>query len=702
MVQSISSSSSLLSAISPGSVNVTSTPLSPTPQSAYVDKVENAVQAAPTGIVDRIMEFGKKFLENPKFIGAGFNILPGVALGFRVEGSLHSKTSPLVTQNPFRVASTTCLQKENPRHTIVWTQTGGVLELGLGINGTLPLGQFVGVQGGFIPSTLLRYRTVKPHVLGFFQTQNSLLANNETSFPFSSERAKKLVAGSEYELSGQGRLRGLLGLVANAGTPVNSWLNAGVGASAFVNVAEAKELSINVLSLDGENKVRVSINRINEDIAQAGLMAYAGIIGQIGPQFPSIGQGLLQGGPTLLATPIADMLNGYFTCFSAQASMSERCRDTNIATFDIDLSKPKASEAFDALMRLSCVEAEELSAIKESGVRLLKRSEREQESRDEVSANLLGDKLYLYQALTTEKNGRFTTPDGDTTLFRQAHYKEHESGWFEPTRDVLWESVSTKPLNEKDAKTFYRFKFQKDGQLPEIEFDDYFGVAQALSLNGNEEKPHPHPAGKNDDVCKRLLCGASSVKQATDLYFTPQGIRNMKSATSEHAREAYLRSIAQIRDVYDLSFLKTDSTKESKLISLLEKYAEELRAGWFLNFGHAKRLSDLESEYKSLCGREIYTDSVTYSNASIFAMRLSGLKSATSPKDLEAFFVDLGKSKGFRYKCVIGALATLAGEKETLVHQHEMSGNGVVFKVKDGGQIEGPSEIVTALLSKHL
>lgn len=693
MVQNISSSTHSSPSFDIGSVSVTSTPVSATPQGTYLDSVKpSGKESAPSGVVETIMEYGKKFLENPKFLGKDFQLLPGVAFGFRVEGSIHTKTSPVVSENAFRLASTLCLEKNNPRSTVIWSQTGGLLELGVGVCGTLPLTQFVGVQGGFVPSGLLRYRTVKPHVLGFFQKKDSVLSQNETVFPFSPEKAKNIAAGSEFELSGQGRLRILGAVAANAGTPLNSWVNAGVGASVFANVAEACELSLNILALDGENKVRVTIHRISEDVAQAGAMAYAGIIGQIGPQFPAIGLGLLQGGPTLFSTPIGDLLGGYFTSFCAQASTSERCRDTHIATFDLDLSKPNACDAFRSLMKLSCVEAEELSAIKDSGVRLLKRDEREQESRDEISASFLGDKLYLYQALTTEKNGRFTTPDGDTTIFREAHYKQRESGWFDPTREVLWESVTLKKQEDQKAKTFYRFQFQKEGELPKIEFEDYFGLARTLSID----------SGKAEEVSKRVLCNANSVKQTTDMYFTPLGIRNMQTASKDTARDAYLSSVGQIRPGLDVSFLKANKKNEPKLLELLEKYAAEVEAGWFFNIGHNKRLNDYAKRYRRLCGREIHNDSLTFSNATHFASKLRQLKSARSAKELEAFFVGLGKSKGFRYKCVIGALGILAGEKETYVHQHEMSGNGVVFKSKDGGKIEGPSEIVTALLSKRL
>jgi|GEM_PF-5262736 len=702
MVQNISSSTHISPSFNIGSVSVTSTPVSATPQGTYLDSVKppNSKENVPSGIVETIMEYGKKFLENPKFVGKDFQLMPGVAFGFRVEGSIHTKSSPIVSQNAFRLASTLCLEKNNPRSTVIWSQTGGLLELGVGICGTLPMTQFVGLQGGFVPSGLLRYRTVKPHVLGFFQKKDSVLSQNENAFPFSPEKAKNLAAGSEFELSGQGRLRVLGAIAANAGTPINSWLNAGVGASAFVNVADACELSLNILALDGENKVRVTIHRISEDVAQAGAMAYAGIIGSIGPGFPAIGLGLLQGGPTLFSTPVGDLLGGYFTSFCAQASVAERSRDTHIATFDVDLSKPKACEAFRSLMKLSCVEAEELSAIKDSGVRLLKRDEKEQESRDEISASFLGDKLYLYQALTTEKNGRFTTPDGDTTIFRDAHYKQRESGWFDPTREILWESVTLKKPSDKTPKTFYRFQFQKDGELPKIEFEDYFGLAHALCIDG--EDGVKHPTGKAEEVSKRVLCNANSVKQTTDLYFTPQGIHNMQTASKEAAREAYLSSVGKIRSELDVSFVKAHPKNETKLRELLEKYTAEAQAGWFLNIGHDQRLNDYAKRYRRLCGREIHNDSLTLANATLFATRLHQLKSARGAKELEAFFVGLGKSKGFRYKCVIGALGILAGEKETYVHQHEMSGNGIVFKSKDGGKIEGPSEIVTALLSKRL
>jgi hypothetical protein len=673
-----------------------------TADDAFVKPVDKPQDEPKQGIANTILEYGRKFLENPKWLGTGINILPGVAVGLRVEGSLHTKKSPLVENNPFRLASTTVLEKDNPRHSIIWTQTGGILELGLGLNGTLPLCQFVGLQGGFIPSTLLRYRCIKPHVLGFFETQNSLLNKNNTSLPFSSQSAKNLAAGSEYELIGQGGLRVLGGVVANAGTPVNSWLNAGIGASGFVNVSGTQAVAVNVLALDGANRVRVTLNQMNEDAKQAGLMAYAGITGQIGPQFPSIGEGLLTGGPTLLAAPMADLLNVYYTSLSVQASTLERSRDTTIATFDIDLSKPKACEAFDALMRLSTVEAEELSSQKNSGVRQLKQVAKEDESRDEFSANFLGDKLFLYQALTNEKKGHFTTPDGETMIFRQAHFKEHESGWFDPTRDVLWESVSLKNAKDNSSKTFFRFRFQKEGDLPAQEFEDYFGLADALALKGREAQKHEHDAGKGDDICKRALMASSKVLQSTDLYFTPQGIRNMQSVTKEQARQAYMQAVGNIREAHDLTFLKADPSKERELVTLLNKYDAEVNAGWFGNFGHSKRLSDCALSYKTLTGREIEADAVTYSNATIFANRLAQLKTATDPRALEAFFVGLGKSKGFRYKCVIGALAKISGDQETLVHQHEMGGNGVVFKYTDGGKLEGPSEIVTALLSKAL
>ena len=96
---------------------------------------------------------------------------------------------------------------------------------------------------GFSAGAILRYRTSQALRENIDRPKNIVL-------PLKPKDARLMPAASEFELCGQGKLRGDMAIIARYG-PGAAIAIAGVQGSLAVTTQLAAEYSINVLSLDG-------------------------------------------------------------------------------------------------------------------------------------------------------------------------------------------------------------------------------------------------------------------------------------------------------------------------------------------------------------------------------------------------------------------------------------------------------------------
>ncbi len=131
----------------------------------------------------------------------------------------------------------------------------------------------------------------------------------------------------------------------------------------------------------------------------------------------------------------------------------------------------------------------------------------------------------------------------------------------------------------------------------------------------------------------------------------------------------------------------------------------ELESGWFMKrwlkkLWNGRRIETLKAEYQKRFHRDVSFDLEVFARASRFAHLIKELDSQKNPKSLERFFSSMGRATGFDYMKTIAALAKIAGESETIIHELLIKGGGICLAASDEGEILHPERDMTRYLAK--
>lgn len=630
------------------------------------------------------------------------NLSDNVPLFFAFDQRTYKPSDPYVKEADFRMAITKKLEEENPKQKVRWVESCGAAEPGDGFYFTVPVfsghGAWVVAGFGFSAGVLLRYRTSKA-VVGDIKQQMSLASPKP--LPINAESARQLEAGQEFEICGQGKLRVDANIGVRYGLGFAPVALAGIGENIGGFSTVAAEYGINVISLDGVSKVRVTIRKIHqESLAEVSNLA-AGLIIPPNKFLPgNYGWAQVQHG---LLKFISDHKNGPpnfeallqdFTTLALNCSLTQTHKHLHVCAYDIDLGNPRAAEAYNALMRLDAREAETL-ALTQDGVTKADLEETQLSNKAAVRLALCTEKLFLVEALKYESHGELFDGQGHHKIYRDRAYKKHVENWLTGHHDALWEVVEIKK-DDEDPKTYYHFNYQKEDFFTrQSEIDTFFIFADALDIKRTE--------GSNAELIdmhsyQKLFSHADDTKLNVDLYFTSAGVERLRAMQQPQMVKAFLATRAKFDPwVGSMPLFSSDKSIQEAGSLFLYKYRMARR-----HKIHRLKLHEIGAEYFHQFGRDIKKDFGVIRKAERFAQLSQYLVAAeTDEERLGKFFTALGKSRRPHYTQVIPTLAEIAGRDNVLIHTLAASGGDISLKSVDEGALTHPrQEMVKLCLTK--
>lgn len=628
------------------------------------------------------------------------NLSEGTALFLAFDQKAYKPEDPYIKNAPFRTEVVENLKKENPEQEVFFVETAGVAEPGSGFFATVPIysshGATVTAGFGFSIGAILRYRTSQA-VVGKKDAKAKIKLASPKALPINADAARKLAAGQEFEICGQGKLRGDANIGVRYGAGVGI-CTAGIAENVGVQATAAAEYGINVIALDGHDRVRVTIRKINQESIAAISNTAVGLIippnklfpGNFG--LPQFGHGLLKYFAEHKGPPNFEAYLTDYTSLTLNCSLTQTHKHLHLCSYDLDLKIPEAAEAYNALMRLDIREAD-AQALAHNGVIKVDYKETLHSTKAAARLALCTEKLYLKEALRSESHGELVNADGQHKVFRDKVFKKHYENYITSKKDALWESVNVK-VDDEPAKTYYHFNYKKNDFITrQHEIDKFFKFADALGIKKAEGT---QGEVVNMHTYKKILSSKDDSKLEVDLYFTSAGVEHMRAVSKADIALAYLSTSAELDDDVGHPRLSSDSDMRAAGEEIFEAYRQYRSKHHVFRSPHKiytnKNLNYLKNKYFKLCGRDLKSDY----RAIIKAERFAELSRHLIVKEhdrhkIGKFFLTLGQSH-LSYAQGIATLAKIAGRENVLVHSLSASGGGIALKSVDEGNMVHPRD----------
>jgi hypothetical protein len=365
-----------------------------------------------------------------------------------------------------------------------------------------------------------------------------------------------------------------------------------------------------------------------------------------------------------------------------KATLTAKKSRKGLERFVFDLSKPECALAYDQIFRqLSTKDATRLSKIPGSGVKAQGSDEYENSSTTKGIAHCADTEILSYLSASECRVGQITREQKRQIAYRESKYSRATSNWFSGVKSILWESVSV------EENSYYHLNFHKRQMVHDDRaVDDFLSFCSALGISADN---------RSISGFARALCAREEMDSDVDIYFTDEGVQRLNACTFEEAVRAHLDIQAKFN--LGLKGMKTNPNGPSYRVA--QRY-NALSSRWpLIRWFHHKALASLEGIYKKVWGRDIQVDANAIREATQFAKRMAAMDDKSSHKSVKDFFAYLGRNTGFDFMKTIAAMAQIAGQDQTLIHQASISGGGLSIAAVDEGEVMHPErEAMRALV----
>lgn len=621
--------------------------------------------------------------EVTKPVRGGFWIpMSNKTLGLQLESKCFKPSHALIEGDYDRKATTNRLDSQS--FNANWQQSQGVVELAARPDLGLTLPGIPGIKVGFAAESLLQYRSLRPYPRpkAFAEGQGPVAPNVE--LPTTSAAAVKMARGSEVELTGRGTIKGSLG--AGVGSAVSAGpVSAGVGINAGVTQSFTGELQLRVKKLE-KDCVRVDIADIDSVATNLTAQVTAGL--SVENTTRNIGEGLIitavRNGANEDLMKLVNIIKN--SNLKSKISYERGTQTRDLDAIVLDLSKPEAKKAYDQLMSLDATLAEQLAELPDSGVWQASAYDVQHSEEFEASVSALGSKLLLFKALETARSGSYEAADGKKVIYHDASYEQKSGSALTGSRSIVWQGVSVSaPSDTTSTDPYFRMTFSDTDKVCEQEeVDSLFRFAQALNLDTRGADWQLEPRS----FLQRLLGDGDDTQVDLDIYFTPDGIKSIDTASRTNAIVAAIIALQKLDPKYaGIPFgdaeLGAYATKH-----VMDYLSTQPSSNSWDYFTPAYESWMAARDYRAKTNRDISVDAQALLKAIEMADLIQELDAGDGSKSLASFFATLGQAQGFDYPLAITTLANLAGEEDTLIHRFELAGKEVGFKANDEGQMQ--------------
>jgi hypothetical protein len=598
----------------------------------------------------------------------------------------YGPSHPYVTDHGIRKEATREAQEKNPTSQLEWHEAIGVIDVGSGVGGTVPLmvfdAAFVALYYGFYCSAMLRYRK-----LGLGAQGQSDIA---LEMPTSALKAAKMKKGDEVEFVGQGKVNTGVGLMAGTGVVLGPFA-AGVAVVTPVTVEGVREYSLTVTGVDGKGKVRVILRRLNSTQETASLLAVAGLIspGFDGPDLTSNGTLIFLAGNTSTVKSTNLMLE--YTSAGIGLSGSHLEKSAVLSAFDLDLNQADAAIAYEELLRLSPQKAYSLAKKPDSGVEMATVREKECDVIASASFNFFGEKLLLLESIDGDRDGKMVRRDGTQLNYKEKIFEKRSRNFLAGKKNIAWEAASFQDAN-KDPELYFRLSFERsDYDFVKSRFERLMRFFQALDI---PRESLSNNSGQSLEAVLDLFVKSAKIETKVDVFFSNEAIRHIETCKKESASNTYIQAMRNLHPKYAGFPLDERGTLPLTVHKLLETYVAGRSSEKFFGLIGFKENSELRARYTALTGRIIDKDVQLFKDAQAFGNEVEHLRSAREKGQAEHFFSRLGKMRGFKFMATILALRMIGGKTNTFVHELSLSGRGIRLGYDSELVIKGPRDLI--------
>lgn len=608
----------------------------------------------------------------------------GLGLAFREKE--FQALDPYISEHGIRRAATQEAQFENPNAELKWRETIGILDIGGGVGGAIPLaimdGAYLALYYGFFCSTMLRYRRL--------DLESDGEVKQKFQMPTHAQSARNMPAGSEVEFVGQGRLNMGTGIAVGTGVALGPFW-AGVAGIAPVTNESVKEYSVTVTSVDGKGRVRVILRKLNSIQTTAGILGAAGFIspGFNGAAINEEDLVLLVGNSSTVKATGMILDN---TSVTVGLSASHLEKSTVIAAFDVDLNTQDGVQAYEDLLRLSPHCAYQLASKPDNGVEILTVKEHQTEFGVSGYVNFFGDKIFLSERIDREGSGQMVRRDGSQLLYRNKIYEKRYRNVFSGDKNISWEAISMKDSSDVKSDMFYHLIFERtDYEFVAQRLKRFFRVATALHV---PEKKLEYSKGQEFQSFLSLVSKAAKVSTKFDIFFTKSGVKLLEACNQACAAGQYIQAKLAIQPKYAGFPCDSQGFVTGEVDEILSEYLELSSTRHLFGIGKFRERSKLRAQYLALTGREITLDAKIYTDALEFGSEIEAIKDAGSKGEPDQLFSRLGKMKGFHFAGAIAALVNICGRDNVVIQEMSIESRGARLGYREDARIKFPREVI--------
>ncbi len=557
-----------------------------------------------------------------------------------------------------------------------WIEGEGAFAPKLSFTNSVPVGGALSLRHGFSAGQTLRYRALAPSVDG---------ASAPLQPAMTPQDALRMPLGAEFELVGRGSVSGFGGLGLGS-----EWATNGVSVAASASADHKQEIGrtwqLQVRRLPAQ-KVEVSVDKGSDRNLTFELAARAGVQVDSEQLFgleSSVEQLALLGKVTdKLDSSLQKRLSLEF-----ESSWSSGRSKSSAVTFELDLSKPPAREAYLDLMRLNAKGALSLGEqVADHGLTVTSlRQTEETESARHMHLDAFGERLYLTDALRKDSTSIERWKGGSTRTDRSS-FREKYEGLLGREQDVHWEAVRVREQGDPVGKGYYRLRYSDED--PMTSKDE---LRDLLSL-GKDLKAEPVRAPRIEKGARGLkkLFGNwarhGSTKIDMDLFFTADSVQSIRNYDGASALQVYGEVAA--RRAHDSPYGWAQPQTRDKAIALMKEY-QELQADPFSDRDTQDAERSVEVAYWRLTGNEMWEDRDAYEAAEAFASMVQRMHTSDDPAQWNRAFADMGQAMSFDFYDAVATMQKMSEGEDILVHNLRMKGRAVDIEMKDEGLLRYP------------
>ncbi len=537
---------------------------------------------------------------------------------------------PLILQDPQREATTKAADQAGKK--ITWAEVRGAVNPGVWVPAWVPAGP-VNVTAGFSADAKLGFSTISPY------SNHLKAAVKSLSFkpPVTPALVRRLPVGTEVAVEGRGRVTISTGIHAGDSLlPVNGPLTVGVSYGVDTYLSKEKTLELRIKRMD-HDRVRVTISRTATTGKGEVTSVRAGVHSNLGKDLPQA-SGIVGVGERFAADRVSGLIERWLSLDASQIYSNSDSNQT-IASYVLDLSKPDADAAYQALMTLDTRPAQALVGRgASSGVWEANAASTSKSETSGVQAHFGPITLLSNMATSTLVHEQLETPEGPAVLDSGKVDTNHENiltRWWSGRKEATSQIVSWDQPGQPQEQDLWHLRsdIKVDGWTSSDNVRKFLLTASALGVQNAATTKALGDSKFQDSF------GASEM--VLDATLTDDGLSKVLGASAQQVRQAFSQAYETLDKPYDVPtlpwetnhawrvspWLKTDDPNYGTIMYLLAKGPDTASPP-----GRGNQQTDRNQQYYWLTGRDLGNDSAAYHESLKFEGLIAKLRKAPTPE----------------------------------------------------------------------